>query len=133
MSNETTVFWEPEAAELQQKDYVFWVGRHDENCEEACRVGEHSVWMGRMTSKITKTGKRKGVVGVIYQHCMLEGTDRVWVDSVYKSRLMRDDVDFVNLVGRVFWGHRADGKHVMGEQVWAEISTRLPSFFQDEE
>ena len=132
LSNETTLFWDPSSEILQSKDYVFWGARHDEHCEEACRVGVYSVFLGRMTGKITKRGKRAGLVGVIYQHCTLEGADRVWEDGVdpKKKTLMRDDVDFDNIIGRVVWAYRADGKQVMDEQVWAELAGRLPSYFE---
>ena len=43
---------------------------------------------------------------------------------------MRDDVDFDNIMGRVVWAFRADGKQVMDEQVWAELAGRLPSYFE---
>jgi hypothetical protein len=132
LSNETLVFWDPSSDILQIKDYVFWGARHDAHCEEACRVGVYSVFLGRMTSKITKRGKMAGKVRVIYQHCSLEGIDRVWEDGVdsEKKTLMRDDVAFENIIGRVVWAYRPDGKHVMDEQVWKEVSERLPLYFE---
>jgi hypothetical protein len=86
--------------------------------------------MGRLTAKIPRSGSNMGKGIVVYQHCFLEGEDRVWVDALdEKKKLMKEDVLFSDVVGRVVWGYRPDGKHVMDEQVWKDLSTRLASYY----
>ena len=97
-------------------------------------MGAYSVWVGRMTTNITKKGKRKGLVGVVYQHCTRVGTDRKWEDAVVpkKKILMRDDIPFDNVLGRIFWGYRADDQLLMPEQVWTDLAERLPSHYEED-
>ena len=89
---------------------------------------------GQDDIKNYETGENGGYSSgdIIYQHCTLEGVDRVWEDGVdpEKKTFMRDDVDFENIMGRVVWAYRPDGKLVMDEQVWKELSERLPLYFE---
>jgi len=66
---------------------------------------------------------------VVFQHCSLVGEDRVWVDALDGKKLMKEDIIFDDLVGRVVWGYRADGKHVMCEQVWEELSSKIAIYY----
>jgi hypothetical protein len=73
----------------------------------------------------------------VYQHCTLVGTDRKWEDAVVvrkkKEILMRDSIPFSNVLGRVFWGYRADEQRLMNAQVWADLADRLPSHYERED